>query len=171
MANFEKFKISDVRVSFPSVFKKAEYNGQETKYECSFLLHKEKHAAEIAQIKEAIDECAKDAKIKTPPAHLVCLRDGDEMDYDGTDGHMVLKCSSNRRPTVVDRDRTPLTEEDGVLYAGCYVNAIVGVWAQNNKYGKRVNGNLFGIQFAKDGESFGAGATDVSDEFDDLEDL
>jgi hypothetical protein len=62
-----------------------------------------------------------------------------------------------------------LTEDDNVVYAGCYVNAIITLWVQNNSYGKRVNAQLDGVQFAKDGEPFGAGGIDA-DEFDLLDD-
>lgn len=68
-----------------------------------------------------------------------------------------------------NRDKTPVVEDDEVLYAGCYVNAIIDLWVQNNGFGKRVNANLYGIQFVKDGEQFGAGAVDVFDDFDDLD--
>lgn len=166
-----KIKIENVRLSFPSLFKKAQYNGQETKFEATFLLCKDEHADLIKKIDAIIDEEAKEAKIKRPSSDRVCLRDGDEFDYDGYENTYALKASSNRRPTVVDKDKTPLAEEDGVLYSGCYVNAIVDFWVMNNKYGKRVNCNLLGVQFAKDGDSFGAGATDVTDEFEDLDDL
>lgn len=167
---FDKFQVKGVRLSFPSIFNKSVYNGVEGKYEATLLLNKETQADQIEMIKAAIEACKADAKIKVG-ADKICLKDGDDFEYDGYEGHMCIKVSTNRRPTVVDRDRTPLAEDDGVIYAGAYVNAIIGVWPQDNNYGRRVNGNLFGIQFAKDGESFGAGATDVSDEFDDLDDL
>ena len=84
---------------------------------------------------------------------------------------MSFKSSANKRPIVIDRDKSPLIEEDNKIYAGCYVNAIVDVCVQNNNYGKIVNGNLYGIQFVKDGEAFGSGPTDVGDNFDDLYEL
>ena len=48
------------------------------------------------------------------------------------------------------------------------VNATVNVWAQDNKYGKRVNAQLLGVQFYADGDSFGGGAVGSVDDFDDL---
>lgn len=168
--SFEKFALKNVRLSFPSLFQKSVYNGVEGKYEASLLLDKNSQADQIEQIKKAIEECKTSSKIKVG-TDKIFLKDGDNYDYDGYQGHMVIKVSTNRRPTVVDRDKTPLVEDDGVIYSGCYVNAIVGCWAQNNNYGKRVNGNLYGIQFVKDGESFGSNNTDVSGEFDDLDDL
>lgn len=166
-----KIKLEKVRLSFPSLFQKAEFNGQVGKFEASFLMSKETQKELIAKIDAIIDAESKEAKIKRPPATKVCLRDGDEVDYDGYEGMMSIKAASNRRPTIVDRDKSPLIEEDGVLYAGCYVNAIVDFWVQNNQYGKRVNCNLLGVQFHSDGDSFGAGNTDVTDDFDDFDEI
>jgi len=164
-----KIKLSNVRLSFPSIFKRASFDNQEGKFEATFLLNKETQADQIEKLQAAIDAAVKDAKVKVPKDKF-CLKDGDDFEYDGYEGHMAFKASTNKRPTVIDRDKSPLAEDDGKPYAGCYVNAIVDIWIQNNNFGKRANGNLFGIQFYADGESFGAGDVDVTDEFDSLED-
>jgi hypothetical protein len=69
---------------------------------------------------------------------------------------------------VLHSDKTPLTEADGKPYAGCYVNASIELWAQDNNYGKRVNASLGGVQFARDGDAFAGGGAASEDEFDDL---
>lgn len=166
-----KLKLNNVRLSFPNVFKKAVYEGKDTKYEATFLLHKEKQKDLIAKIKKTMEAFANEEYSGDVPRSLkYALSDGDEKDYDGYPGHMVLKAKSNHRPTVVGRDRAPIVEEDGVLYSGCYVNAIVDFWSQNNTYGKRINCNLLGVQFHADGERFGAGQEDVTGDFDELAD-
>lgn len=165
-----KIKLSNVRLSFPSVFHKANFNGTETKYEATFLLSKKNHAALIEEIQKVIKEkLATDLKgVKISP-DKICLRDGDLTEYEGYEGHMSLKASNKKRPVVVNKDKTPLTEDDNVIYGGCYVNAFIELWAQNNEYGKRINANLLGIQFAKDGDPFGGGGTSIkADDFDDL---
>lgn len=164
-----KIQLKNVRLSFPSIFKRSEFNGEQGKFEATFLLNKETQADQIEKLEKAIDAAIAEAKIKVP-SDKRCLKDGDDFDYDGYAGHMAFKASTNRRPTIIDRDKTPLVEDDGKPYAGCYVNAIVDIWIQSNSYGKRANGNLFGIQFFKDGEAFGAGDVDVTDEFDDFDD-
>ena len=130
-----KIKLQGVRLSFPSLFRKAVFQGEETKYEATLLLDKEKHADSIAEINEAIKKGIADnfkgAKI---PADKICFKDGDTIDYDG--------------------------------YAGCYVNAVIELWFQNNGFGKRVNANLLGVQFFKDGEPFGDNAGASADDFD-----
>jgi hypothetical protein len=79
---------------------------------------------------------------------------------------MSIKASNNKRPLVIDRDKTPLTEDDNKMYAGCYVNAIIDLWVQQNSWGKRINANLLGVQFLKDGEPFSDGANASADSFD-----
>ncbi len=164
-----KMQLKNVRLSFPSIFKRASFNGEEGKFEATFLLDKEKDAAQIKMIEDAIEAAIKEAKIKVP-SDKRCLKDGDDVEYDGYEGCMSFKASTNKRPTIIDRDKTALAEDDGKPYAGCYVNAICDIWVQNNNYGKRVNANLFGIQFVKDGAPFGSGDVDVTDEFDAFDD-
>ncbi len=164
-----KMMLKNVRLSFPSLFHKASFDGNEGKFESTLLIDKsDKKTKDV--IDAAIAEAITEAKVKVP-SDKRCLKDGDESDYDGYEGHWSFKAASSKRPTVIDRDKTPIIEADEKVYAGCYVNAVVDIWIQNNKFGKRVNANLYGIQFVKDGEPFGLGATDVTESFDDLDDL
>jgi hypothetical protein len=162
-----KIKLSNVRLSFPSLFRKAVFSGEETKFEATFLLDKIAQADKIAEIDAAIKHLIKDGlKGAKLPADKICLRDGDDVEYAGYAGHMSIKASSSKRPMVLDRDRSPLAEDDNRLYAGCHVNAIIELWAQNNQWGKRINANLLGVQFFKDGEPFSDGVTASADDFD-----
>lgn len=162
-----KIKLQNVRLSFPSLFRKAVFSGEETKFEATFLLNKEDHADKIAEIdaaiKALIKENLKGANLKEDK---ICLKDGDDIDYAGYAGHMSIKASNIKRPMVLDRDRTPLSEDDNRLYAGCYVNAVIELWAQNNQWGKRINANLLGVQFFKDGEPFADGVSVSADDFE-----
>jgi co-chaperonin GroES (HSP10) len=164
-----KIKLQNVRLSFPSLYRKAVFGGEEGKFEATFLLDKVTHADKIAEIEAAITAVSKEKhKGKTPPADKLCMKDGDNIDYDGYAGCMSIKASSSKRPMVIGTDRAPLTEDDGKPYAGCYVNAIVELWGQDNQYGKRVNANILAVQFAKDGAPFGDGVTASVDDFDDV---
>lgn len=165
-----KIKLQNVRLSFPSLFRKAQFQGDETKYEATFMLDKEEHADKIAEIEKAIQagmkEHFKGAKI---PSDKICLKDGDQSGRDEYEGHYTIKCANNKRPKVIDRDKSPLTEDDGKPYSGCYVNAVIDLWYQNNGYGKRVNANLLGVQFFKDGEPFESGSVADDDDFEEFE--
>jgi co-chaperonin GroES (HSP10) len=162
-----KLKLQNVRLSFPSLFRKATFSGEETKFEATFLLDKETHADKIKEIEGEIAAITanslKGAKLK---ADKICLKDGDEIDYDGYAGNMSIKASNGKRPLVVDRDRSPLSESDNRPYSGCYVNAVLELWAQDNQYGKRINASLLGVQFFKDGQPFGDGVSASVSDFD-----
>ena len=169
-----KMKLKSVRLSFPSLFKKAVFDGVETKFEATFLINKKTQSDLVKLIDSTIDQFLVDkfGEGKIPKGiKRTCFVDGDDKDYDGYAGHMAFKAGTTRRPTIIDRDKTPLVEEDGKPYAGCYVNAVVDLWYSDHpKGGKQVLGNLLGVQFAKDGDAFGSGSIDVDDEFDDLDD-
>lgn len=167
-----KLKLGNVRLSFPSLFRTGTFGGKPTgKYEATFILDKVEHKDLIAQIKQQIESLCAESKIKVP-ADKLCLRDGDESDRPEMAGKYSIKASTKKRPLVIDRNKSPITEDDNVIYAGCYVNAIVSLWSQNNQWGKRINAQLDGVQFVRDGEPFGDGGVDASafDAFGDSDD-
>lgn len=103
----------------------------------------------------------------------MALHDGDiKAKYDGYAGNLFINANSNENtpPTVVDQARNPLTKSSGKPYPGCYVNASIEFWAQKDhpKGGSRINAQLRGIQFYKDGDSFSAGRPADADEFDEV---
>lgn len=73
-------------------------------------------------------------------------------------GLFFVSGTNKSRFTIVDGARAPLVAKDGKPYSGCYVNAIVDIWAQDNKWGRRINCTITGVQFLRDGEAFGGGA-------------
>ena len=89
--------------------------------------------------------------------------------YDGFAGMHFVTASCEVRPQVVDRNKSPLTQADGRPYGGCYCNIIVDIWAQDNKFGQRVNAKLGAIQFVKDGAAFSGGAVMGVDDFEVVE--
>ena len=167
-----KIKIQNARLSFPSLFHKAVYRGTETKYEATFLLDKDTHAEKIKEIKTAINGLIKsDLKGVKLGADKICFKDGDDAAYDGYENCYSFKAGSAKtRPMIIDRDKSPLTEDDERIYAGCYVNATIELWVQDNDYGKRINANLLGVQFSKDGEPFGDSVKASLDDFDMVDD-
>jgi Protein of unknown function (DUF2815) len=54
------------------------------------------------------------------------------------------------------------------VYAGCYVNAVIDIYAMD-QYGDQINAGLVGVQFARDGESFGGAAGLEAGAFEPLE--
>jgi len=171
-----KIKVKNVRISFPSLFRKAVFNGEETKFEGTFLLDKNEDADVIAEMKDAIADMLKNnLKGAKLPSDKICLKDGDDSGRDEYEGHYTIKASNAKRPIVIDRDKTPLSEDDNRIYSGCRVNGIIELWAQNNQWGKRINANLLGVQFFKDDDPFGDGGVSASvsdfDAFGDDDDM
>lgn len=163
-------KLRNVRLSFPALFEARAMDGGTPKFSASFLLNKKTDAAQIKAIQAAIETHLKTKnKGAKLPSNKICLRDGSEKEFDGYGEEVMYVSASNaRRPLVVDLQGTPLAAEDGKPYAGCYVNANIDVWWQDNKFGKRVNAQLRSVQFVKDGEAFGAAPLDAAKEFEDV---
>lgn len=164
-----KIKIENVRLSFPSLFKKSVFNGVETKFEATFLF--KKGSPTHKQVEKAIDEFIEERfEGKIPKGlKITALKDGDEKEYDGYEGMMALKAGNTKRCMLIDADKTPLAEEDGRLYAGCYVNAILDFWYSDHpKGGKQILGNLIAVQFYRNGEPFSDGASASIDDFEDV---
>lgn len=168
-----KFQLKNVRLSFPSLFNRAEFDGVATKFEATFLIDKNSQAEIVDTVNAKIDAFLSDKFPKGAPKSIkrTVFTDGDTKDYDGYENQMAFKGSNTKRPTVINRDKSPITEDDEILYAGCYVNAIVDLWYSDHpKGGKQILGNVLGVQFVKDGEAFGADTAASVDEFDSLED-
>lgn len=131
--------------------------------------------AELAAAEEAV---AKAKWADKAPGILKAIRaagkgvvkDGDlKAQYAGFEGNKFVSTRSEARPNVYNRDGSQLTEADGVVYSGCYAHVMIEVWAQDNSYGKRINAQLTGVMFSRDGDSFGGGATPATaDDFADL---
>ena len=171
-----KIRLNAVRLSFPQLFEAKTVNGEgKPAFSAAFLISPKD--PQIAMINTAISTVAAekwgakaDAILKTiRAADKTCLHSGDlKANYDGFEGMMYISARNPLKPAVVDTNRSPLVAEDGRPYAGCYVNAMLELWTQDNNYGKRVNATLMGVQFFKDGESFVGGGVADADDFDDL---
>jgi len=164
-----KIMLKNVVLSFPSLFKEGSFNGNGTgKYEATFLLPKT-DTKTYKELLGLINEIkAQNKSIKVPNNKLFII-DGDDAGDDVTNDYWIIKTGKNiskGRVTLLDRDKSPIVEEDGKLYGGAIVNASIGAWIQDNAYGKRINGNLYGVQFVKHGEPLGGGTVDVTDDFD-----
>jgi len=170
--------IKNVRLAFP-VLHTAEAFGDSDKKDFSGAFLIAKNDPQIKEINRVIDAVAVE-KWKDKAAAMVksiragdkmFIHDGDSKEYDGYAGNFFMNARNEVRPAVIDRNKAPLTAEDGKPYAGCYVDVSLDIWAQENKYGKRINAKLRGVRFVADGDAFtAAGTTGSADDFDDLAD-
>lgn len=106
-----------------------------------------------------------------------CYVKGDIKEYEGYAGMLVLsghRYEENGPPLLLGPDiddRTGklrvLTGKEGKLYAGCYVNAKVQIYAQTKTY-PGIRCGLITEQFARDGDAFSSGAKPTDDGFGSL---
>lgn len=170
-----KIKLTNVRLSFPDLFEAKTVNGEgKPAFSANFLI--DPADPQVKVINAAIDTVAKEkwgAKAEQVLKQMratdkVCLHDGNLKQEDGYRDMLYISSRNATRPLVIDADKSPLTEQDGKPYSGCYVNASIELWAQDNNYGKRVNASLSGVQFFRDGDAFAGGRAADVDDFDDV---
>lgn len=180
-----QIRLEGVRLSFPALFtptqgKNDDGTPQKPAYSAHFIM--EKGSPAYSTTVKVMQMVANDEWGENGPTVLktlieqgrVCLRNGDSKTtadgepMDGYAGNYFMSARGYVKPTIVDVDRSPLSESSGKPYSGCFVNAVVRIWAQKGQYGKRVNAQLMGVQFARDGEAFAGGAPADPMAFDNL---
>ena len=174
----EVIKLANVRLSYAKLFTARSFEeGQDPRFEASFLLDPSNpaHAEKINEIKRAAKSLmieAYGADFSPRDLRGVCFGSGDKKAKvpEGYKGMFYVTTANKTRPRIVNRAGDPVAEGDAQTpYSGSYVHGTLTLWAQNNRYGKRINGNLRGVQFVSDGEAFGM-APVGDDEFEALED-
>lgn len=93
--------------------------------------------------------------------------------YDGYEGNAYVSAISNRQPQMIQPNGQPVDASNSMayqaiargVYGGCYVNAAIRLWLQENTHGRGVRCDLVAIQFSKDGDAFGGGGADVTGMF------
>lgn len=173
-----RIMLKDVRLAFPKLFRAEQVNGQgDPKFGATLIIAPDH--PQLEELRKIQDAVAKD-KWKEKAAGIVkaldkqdrlAVHDGDiKSQYDGFPGNFYVSANAQESapPTVVDQARNPLKENSGKPYAGCFVNASIEIWAQDNKFGQRVNTTLRGVQFLRDGDAFSAGRPADADEFEEV---
>lgn len=90
--------------------------------------------------------------------------------YQGFEGkHYLSTRNAKTQPTVFNQygeELSSKSEIEAKAFSGAVVNASIEVWAQDNKWGRRVNCSLRGVMLTGEGENFGGGSAPASaDEF------
>lgn len=179
-----ELRLDNVRLSFPTLFEAEAFKpGDKPAFGASLLIDKD-DTETYEKIKRAMLQVAKakwGSKYKQMYKHLrankrLCLTDGDSKTtgegdpMEGYEGCWVVSARSYVRPTLLTPGKKKVLEDNGMFYAGCYCNAAVAIWVQTNQFGKRINCQLQGLQFASEGDSFGGGRAADPDVFDSLAD-
>jgi hypothetical protein len=176
-----KIRVNGVRMSFAAIFEPKQVGGQgDPRFSAAFAIEPDSenankcHDAMVTAAKEKWKDKAAAIFKELKSKGRVCfktepLTNAEGEVYDGFEDMYVLNASNKTRPLVLDKNKSPLTAADGRPYSGCYVNAVIDIWAQDNQYGKRLNGTLMGVQFDRDGDAFGGGRPAAPDDFETVE--
>lgn len=172
-----ELRLTNVRGAFLALHEAKAFAGGEggPAFSGSFIIGKDD--PQTKTMNAMVDAVGKEKWSDKAPGILKLLRSTDKIfihdgdlkeNYEGFPGNNFIACLNKSRPLVIDRDKTPLSEADGKSYSGAFYNIVLDIWAQDNKFGKRVNATLKGVQFVKHGDAF-SGSTPASvDSFDDL---
>lgn len=185
------------RLSFESLYEpnrqKDDDGNVRENWKANFLFDKKKLKAgeyfakfqgKRMELKEALRKAGDEALAKKYPGgsypkykpEKIYFRDGDLEDWDGYEGCMYVSANAmlKDKPLVLTNrkdgngnwiEATPGGKNSP--YSGCYVNATLVIWIQDNDNGKRKNAQVKAVQFVADGEAFGAAPTDPNEDFDD----
>ena len=171
-----KTRIRNARIAFPNLFEAKTVQGEgKPAFSASFLL--DPKDPQVAALNDLIDKVGAEkwgtkaaGIVKTLRAtDKVCLHDGNnKSNYQGFEDMLYVSARGYTKPLVLDEAKNELTAQSGKPYAGCYVDAVLEIYAQDNNYGKRINATLKGVQFRRDGDAFAGGAPASDADFDDL---
>ena len=180
--------LKNVRLGFPKLWKaEASVDGAKPKFGATLIIEADspEYKANVKACEAAVAFVSKKRwaekweKIsENIERKRKAFRDGDgetneEGDtYNGFAGNMTVVAKNSKRPQILNRDKSPLAEEDGVVYAGCYVDAVVSFYttAEKKQGGNGIFASLEIVRFRSDGEPFGAGKLNADDFLDDLDD-
>lgn len=177
-------KLVDVRLSFPKLFKpEASVKDGPKKFGASFLMDpKDDQGKKNIRACRAAIEAVEQEKwgktgLKYKEGRIAFLKGDDVLNaktdepYAGYEGMYVVNAKNNSRPALFTRRKEEVSEDDGLFYGGCYVDAIIRFYPVDDpdKGGKGIFASLEGVRFRSDGEAFGRGGASA-DDFDDIDD-
>jgi len=184
-------QLKHVRIAFiDELFEPGQYEGKgDFRHTATFIV--EPGSANDKAIQAAIQAEAVTAWAKKADAMLEDMR-GDKKAfsyqknkkdkagdvYDGFENMYALAAVRKQKdgaPLFLHNVKDPatgkaqrLTGKEGIIYAGCYVNAKVEMWAQQGTY-RGMRCGLLGVRFDEDGDSFGGASRPSDDGFDAIE--
>lgn len=147
----------EFRLSYPALFEMREYQGKSS-YSLTMVFAK---GADLTQLKAAA-KAALDAKFpngcKNPRSPF--QNGNDRVDEWGESFRdtTYVRAQSKYQPKVVDANRVEILDPDKV-YPGCYCRALVAPYAYDNAGNRGVAFSLEAVQFLRDGERLGGGAS------------
>jgi hypothetical protein len=172
--------ITNARASYLYVYEQYKGDDGKGKY-CGHIIIAKDHPAlpaiKAAQRKAAENEPKWAGKVDEILKALaaqdkLCIHNGDisKPGQEAYAGKLFISASNNARPrilaTVNGVNQEVDKSSDFAPYSGCRINATIRIWAQDNKWGKRINAELTGVQFiGHDARLSGGGRVASLDEF------
>jgi hypothetical protein len=174
--------LKNVVLAFPALAEPQSFGEGEPAYGAKFPIkpnseqHKAIEAAILAEATEAWKDKAasvlkmleEDGKVAFTKKVYRSKKTGEA--YQGFDGtHYLSTRNAKTQPSVYNAygdevDGKANIERDA--FSGAVVNASIEIWAQDNKWGRRINCSLRGVMLTGEGENVGGGSTPASaDEF------
>ncbi len=177
--------LQNVRLSFPHLTEPhASAQGAQPKYSADFIMpadhpgyqqfmarYGELAAAEWKEhAQQVMGMIQQDRKLRNYGVGEEKVNKQTFQPYDGYAGQVWIMANNKNMPQMIKSDGVPVDATNTMeaqavarnLYGGCYVNAAVKPWIQDNQFGKGVRCDLVAVQFQADGEAFGEGAPDAS---------
>ena len=177
--------LSNVRLSFPQLVEpRSSVENGAKKFSADFLMPMnhpgvQQFGAEYAKAaQEKWKEHAQSVMaIIQGDRKLRCFGQGNEKvngktfkPYDGYADMFYISANKDQMPQMIQADGSAVDPTNTMayqalarkMYGGCYVNAAVRPWLQENKHGRGVRCELIAVQFAGDGEAFGEAVADAT---------
>lgn len=154
MSTFLKIVTPEARLSFPSLFVPTAYKGKgDPKYQATLLFPRGE--TDMKELVRLYEHAIFDRFPGSRPESIVSpFKNGDERTYDGYAGMIAVTAKQTKQPRIVDEDREPVTSES-VMYAGCYVRAVLTSFVYESGEAFGVGFTLLAIQKLREGEKFG----------------
>jgi len=180
--------LSNVRLSFPQLVEpRSSVENGVKKYSADFLMpltHPGVQQFGAEYTKAAMEKWKEHAQavmaIIQNDRKLRCFGQGNEKvngktfkPYDGYADQFYVSANKDQMPQMIQADGSAVDPTNTMayqalarkMYGGCYVNAAVRPWLQENKHGRGVRCELIAVQFAADGEAFGEAIADATSLF------
>lgn len=151
----EKFALVGAVAFWPHVVRPHAFQDAEAKYSVTLLIDKTGENADKArEMVRKIQASHATGPGEGLPSDRLCIADGDVIGKPGMEGKLACRFSSKIKPQVLLADNSPLASDEASPFAtGCIVDAVVSLWYMDNRWGRRVNGNIHTIRFVEFGDA------------------
>lgn len=160
-----KIVTPEFRGSFVTLFKPRAFGDNDPKYAITVVLPEGDPF--WTKLQKKIDKTAKEKFGKVPHGMHNPIRRGDETKYEEWEDYKFIKCESNERPGIVDKDLEDIVDRSEV-YSGAFFKASFRLYAWHypptNKRGVSIQ--LDNVMKTRDGEPY-SGRSQANEDFAD----